>query len=74
MNHAAKVTIKFSFFNGLAFGFIFGAMIWTYALGFWYGAKLISEETYNSNMDDIYTAGDVMTIFFSILMGSFSLG
>jgi len=47
--------------------------LWAYALGFWYGAKLISNQTINRG-DNVYNAGDVLVIFFSILMGSFSLG
>jgi ATP-binding cassette subfamily B (MDR/TAP) protein 1 len=66
--------VKFSLFSGLALGTIFGFMIWTYALGFYYGAKLISDETINTNTNEVYTAGDVLTVFFAILMGSFSIG
>ena len=40
---AAKIAIKFNFGIGTAFGLIFGGMIWSYALGFWYGAKLIAD-------------------------------
>lgn len=58
----------------MAIGSIFALMIWTYALGFWYGSKLISDQTINDNNGEVYSAGDVMTIFFAILMGSFSLG
>lgn len=40
---AANTNIKFSLFSGMALGSIFAFMIWTYALGFYYGAKLISD-------------------------------
>lgn len=71
---AARITVEYSLYQGLCTGLIFGCLIWTYALGFYYGSKLIASETINSNSGEIYTAGDVMTIFFAILMGSFSLG
>jgi len=45
-----------------------------YALAFWYGSVLIEDETINDNMDRIYSSGDVVTIFFSIIMGGFSIG
>ena len=35
-----------------------------FALGFWYGVKLIVEDTYNSNTGQNYTIGDVVSIFF----------
>ncbi|CAD8062399.1 unnamed protein product [Paramecium primaurelia] len=71
---AANTTVKYSLFSGMALGSIFTFMIWTYALGFYYGAKLISDQLINSNTGMIYTVGDVMTGFFDILMGSFSIG
>lgn len=74
MKVAADVNVKFSLFSGMALGSIFAFMIWTYALGFYYGAKLVSDQTYNSNNGEVYRAGNVMTVFFAILMGSFSIG
>ncbi|KAM3147561.1 hypothetical protein pb186bvf_000368 [Paramecium bursaria] len=71
---AAQTSIKYNFGIGLSFGLVFGAMIWSYALGFWYGAKLISEKTHNDNSGNMYTVGDVLIIFFAILTGGFSLG
>ncbi|CAD8071446.1 unnamed protein product [Paramecium primaurelia] len=71
---AARTNVKFSLFSGMALGSIFAFMIWTYALGFYYGSKLISDQEMNSNTGMIYTVGDVMTVFFAILMGSFSIG
>ncbi|CAK64833.1 unnamed protein product (macronuclear) [Paramecium tetraurelia] len=71
---ATATTISYQFGVGLAFGFLWAAMLWAYALGFWYGAKLISDQTLNHNMGEVYTVGDVMIIFFAILTGGFSLG
>ncbi|CAD8176907.1 unnamed protein product [Paramecium pentaurelia] len=71
---ATATTISYQFGVGIAFGFLWAAMLWAYALGFWYGAKLISDQTLNHNMGTVYTVGDVMIIFFAILTGGFSLG
>ncbi|KAG2465262.1 MDR1A protein, partial [Polypterus senegalus] len=49
---------------GLSQFFIFCA----YALAFWYGTKLAIEEPEN------YSIGKVLTVFFSVLTGTFSLG
>ena len=43
------------------------AMYCAYALSFWYGSHLVSENPQN------YNAGTVLTIFFSIIMGGVNL-
>lgn len=43
LKNATDTTIRYSFGVGLSFGFLSASMLWTYALGFWYGAKLISD-------------------------------
>ncbi|NXP76269.1 MDR1 protein, partial [Ramphastos sulfuratus] len=48
---------------GLSQFFIFGS----YALAFWYGTKLTAE-------DENYDIGRVLIVFFSVLVGAFSLG
>lgn len=35
-----------------------------FALGFWYGCKLVIEEVYNENSGKNYDVGDVVSIFF----------
>ncbi|TRY58771.1 hypothetical protein DNTS_034608 [Danionella cerebrum] len=49
---------------GLTQFFIFA----TYALAFWYGTKLSVDEPEN------YSIGKVLTVFFSVMIGAFSLG
>ncbi|ORY44695.1 multidrug resistance protein 1 variant [Rhizoclosmatium globosum] len=51
--------------NGLAVGVAFMIIFATYSLGFWYGGKLIPE---------YMNSGQVITTFFSIIIGAFSLG
>ncbi|KAM4907055.1 ATP-binding cassette sub-family B member 5 [Sylvia borin] len=48
---------------GLSQFFIFGS----YALAFWYGTKLTAEDPH-------YDIGTVLIVFFSVLVGAFSLG
>ncbi|XP_063290789.1 ATP-dependent translocase ABCB1-like [Pelobates fuscus] len=65
---AKKVGIRKSITTNTSMGltqfFIFGA----YALAFWYGTKLTIEEPEN------YSIGTVLIVFFSVLIGTFSLG
>ena len=44
-----------------------------YTLGFWYGSKLVSEKTINSNTGDIYAVSDVIVIFFTLYMSNLNL-
>ncbi|KAM4705764.1 ATP-dependent translocase ABCB1-like [Rhinophrynus dorsalis] len=68
LNDAKNVGIKKSVTTNISMGLsqflIFGA----YALAFWYGTKLTVDEP------ETYTIGKVLTVFFSVLVGTFSLG
>ena len=55
----------------MGIGGVFFAMLACYALGFWYGSKLVHDKVHN--MGEPYTAGDVLIVFFSILMGGLEL-
>ncbi|KAK6172116.1 hypothetical protein SNE40_018066 [Patella caerulea] len=65
---AKKFGIKKGMTNGVAMGFVWFAIFCAYALGFWYGGKLTIEEPEN------YTVGKMLIVFFSVLIGAFSLG
>ena len=65
LDKAEKAGIKKSFVNGLGVGFIQGLIFLVYALGFWYGNTLIPSPM---------NAGQVLNVFFSIIIGAFSLG
>lgn len=45
-----------------------------YALCFWYGSILIEDQVTNDYSGKVYTSGDIVTIFNSIMMGGFSIG
>ena len=66
LDHARAVGIKKGFVSGASFGNIFLIMYSTYGLAFWYGSTLIFEGT--------IMVGDMLTAFFGVLIGSFSLG
>ena len=57
---------------GVGNGGLFAACFLTYALGFWYGAKLLRESTCIGG--DCLTGGQILAVFFSIVMGSMALG
>ncbi|XP_036452536.1 ATP-dependent translocase ABCB1 isoform X2 [Colossoma macropomum] len=64
MNFGVKKAVTTNMSMGLTQFFIFGA----YALAFWYGTKLSVDEPEN------YSIGKVITVFFSVMIGAFSLG
>jgi len=54
---------------------VFFAMLASYSFGFWYGSKCVLDThdcpSYISKQK--YTAGNVLVVFFSILMAGFNL-
>ncbi|CAF3161370.1 unnamed protein product [Rotaria sp. Silwood2] len=52
--------------NGLLMGAVWLLVFCTYALGFWYGAKLVRDEK--------FSIGGILIVFFSIITAVFSLG
>lgn len=59
---------------GLGLGSVFFFLFLDYALCFYLGSKLVGDRVMNDNTGNIYNVGDVMTIFFSIMIGGFGLG
>ena len=66
-----KKSLKYAVMSGVGIGGIWFSMFSCYGLGFWYGSKLIHDKVHN--MGDTYSAGTVLVVFFSILMGGFEL-
>lgn len=54
--------------SGVSLGFLYLTMFAMYAVTFWYGVTLVIDE------NDPLTAGDMMVVFFCILLTAFALG
>ncbi|WAQ94713.1 MDR1-like protein [Mya arenaria] len=65
---ARSLGVKKGLINGISLGVVWLIMMCAYALGFWYGAKLTRDEPEN------YSVGTMTIVFFSVLIGAFSLG
>ncbi|XP_072364747.1 ATP-dependent translocase ABCB1 [Scyliorhinus torazame] len=63
---AQKIGIKKAISTNISVGFTFLMIYASYALAFWYGSTLIIEEN--------YTVGKMLTVFFAILIGAFAIG
>jgi ATP-binding cassette, subfamily B (MDR/TAP), member 1 len=59
---------------GLGHGCLLGAMLSTYALGFWYGAKLIADQLNSGCTENCLSGGTVLAVFFCVIMGASALG
>uniref|UniRef100_A0A8C8SGP0 ATP binding cassette subfamily B member 4 n=1 Tax=Pelusios castaneus TaxID=367368 RepID=A0A8C8SGP0_9SAUR len=66
LEDAKNIGIKKAITANISMGIAFFLIYASYALAFWYGATLVLSED--------YTIGKVLTVFFAILIGAFSLG
>ncbi len=67
-------SLKFFILGGMAIGSIFLAEFLTYTFGFWYGSHCIEQSVIcpEGVSGQTYTAGDVVTIFFIILIAGYN--
>ena len=74
LQKASKSVIKFALLSGMAIGFVFFVQYATFSLGFWWGSRLVEENYANPvSATGFYDAGDVLVVFFSVLMAGFNL-
>ncbi|XP_075414576.1 phosphatidylcholine translocator ABCB4 [Tenrec ecaudatus] len=66
LENAKKIGIKKAISANISMGIAFLLIYASYALAFWYGSTLVISRE--------YTIGNAMTVFFSILIGAFSVG
>lgn len=59
---------------GVGLGFLFFWMVGANALGFWVGSEFIADERNNAIEDRPYNVGDVLTVFFAIMIGGMNIG
>ncbi|NWI87161.1 MDR1 protein, partial [Pitta sordida] len=66
LEDAKRIGIRKAITANISMGAAFLLIYASYALAFWYGTTLI--------LNDDYTIGKVLTVFFSVLIGAFSIG
>ncbi|CAI2366845.1 unnamed protein product [Moneuplotes crassus] len=59
---------------GFSFGILNFCLFASYAYGLFVGGQFVKAGIYNHNRGRNYTSGDIISIFFGILIGIFSLG
>ncbi|XP_016973684.1 ATP-dependent translocase ABCB1 [Drosophila rhopaloa] len=70
---AKLLNIKRNMFSGIGFGLLWFFIYASYALAFWYGVGLVLKG-YNDPKYASYTPGNMITVFFSVMMGSMNIG
>ena len=68
LKYAKDVGVKKGLTTGVGTGTVMLIIFSTYGLAFWYGSKLVFDGVPG------FDVGTMMTTFFSILIGAFSLG
>ncbi|KFQ63780.1 Multidrug resistance protein 1, partial [Pelecanus crispus] len=66
LEDAKRIGIKKAITANISMGAAFLLIYASYALAFWYGTTLV--------LNNDYTIGNVLTVFFSVLIGAFSIG
>ena len=73
LKKANKITIKYGILVGFAIGFMYFVIFSNYGLALWFGSITIEERWYNEVTGSVYDVGNVVTVFFSVMMGSMFL-
>ncbi|CAO2617616.1 Multidrug resistance protein 2 [Lemmus lemmus] len=66
LEEAKNIGIKKAVTGGISIGIAYLLVYASYALAFWYGTSLV--------LSNEYSVGQVITVFYSILLGTFSIG
>uniref|UniRef100_A0A1B0D289 ABC-type xenobiotic transporter n=1 Tax=Phlebotomus papatasi TaxID=29031 RepID=A0A1B0D289_PHLPP len=69
-----SINIKKNFFMGLGFGLLWFFIYASYALAFWYGVGLVLEYIDYEPEDQVYDAGIMFIVFFSVMMAGMNIG
>ncbi|KAH8284597.1 hypothetical protein KR018_005431 [Drosophila ironensis] len=70
---AKFLNIKRNMFSGIGFGLLWFFIYASYSLAFWYGVGLVLKG-YSDSYYENYTPGNMITVFFSVMMGSMNIG
>jgi ATP-binding cassette subfamily B (MDR/TAP) protein 1 len=74
LNESLKAGLSNGLKGGIGLGIIFFSIFAAYALAIWFGSTLIMNGEINNNSGKPFQAGDILTVLFTIIFGSFSLG
>jgi ATP-binding cassette subfamily B (MDR/TAP) protein 1 len=74
LEESYKSGIRGGMITALSVGFLFFTIFASYSLAIWFGSKLITEGDLNPSTNLPFSAGDVLTVLFTVVFGAMSLG
>ena len=74
LKNANKITLKYGLLVGISVGLIYFVILSNYGLAYWFGSITIENQWYNAVTQRAYNVGDIITVFFCVMMGSMFLG
>eukprot|EP00301_Raphidiophrys_heterophryoidea_P018939 c3931_g1_i1.p1 GENE.c3931_g1_i1~~c3931_g1_i1.p1 ORF type:complete len:1270 (+),score=363.00 c3931_g1_i1:173-3982(+) len=74
LEQGRKFKLKGAMTAAFTIGFVWFALFCAYAVSLWYGSNLIVTKTKNVQTGNAWTGGDVLSVFFSVLVGGMSVG
>jgi ATP-binding cassette subfamily B (MDR/TAP) protein 1 len=73
VENSRKGNVKSGYFIGFSYGLIFSALFLIYTVGWYVAGRFIEGKVHNLNTGNKYSTSDIITIFFSMLTGVFSI-
>lgn len=74
LDRARKAGIKTHCRGALTMALFFASIFGTYAYAFYMGSVWIYNDIYNDTFGRVYSAGDILSCFFGVIFGMFSVG
>lgn len=74
LDRARKAGIKTHCRGAFTMALFFASIFGTYAYAFYMGSVWIYNDIYNDTFERTYTAGDILSCFFGVIFGMFSVG
>ncbi|XP_013110696.2 ATP-dependent translocase ABCB1 [Stomoxys calcitrans] len=71
---ARELNVKRNLFSGMGFGLLWFFIYASYSLAFWYGVGLVLKNYHGDEYYSNYDPGTMITVFFSVMMGSMNIG
>ena len=73
LNSVKRTVIKFGIYSAFAFGSIYFCNALSYGIGFWVGGVFVGQQWINPVTGEVYTVGDVLTVFNAVILGGSSI-
>ena len=73
-DQSLKSGLRVGLYTGLTMGFLYFVVFASYTLAVWFGSILIANQEYNPVTRKVFQVGDILTVLFTVVFGSFAIG